>query len=532
MLVVLRNPAAENRLWDLVRPLAADPRLAVVFTVDDGPTDDGSEDSSSDFSGGLPARLTELGAHRLPWAEAIEERFDLALAASDKTELHRVKTPVVLMAHGAGFNRRTKDNANEISGLLRTALVHDGGIVPACVVVAHERDLATLRAIDPRLPARALVAGDPAHHRIVRNLPLRERFRDALAVGERKLVLLCSTWGEHSLFGRNPRLPHDLVYALPVDEFAVAMTMHPNVWARHLELEVRALTRTATDGGLRLIPAHGEWRSALVAADLVISDHGSLTVYGAAAGRPVLFAADGGDEVVPGSMMDRLRRALPHLRTGEPLEPQITAALARGARDVALAASSFAAHDALAAILARAYEIMDLPVSPYPTGNDALPAPDVTLREPAAFRVVLTGAHESGGHATLRLHRVAEPPRNPVEERPEDGHLVVNEYSDDIEALENASAIFSGVPHPTFDQARTRARRLLNAFRGARMAVAETIDGRRAAVLRDGREPTVLGELPISLVCSGLHWWSLTPDRPHRITVESGTISGPMTIND
>ncbi|MFD9961783.1 hypothetical protein [Amycolatopsis sp. NPDC058986] len=512
MLVILRNPAAANRLSDLVRPLTADPRLEVWFTVDHG----------SGFAGGLPARLTAMGALQLSWAEAVEEQFDLALAASDKTDLHLVQAPVMLMPHGAGFHRFAADTAGEISGLRRSALIHDGEVVPATIVVAHEADIATLNDIDRRLPERALVAGDPAYQRIVRNLPLRHRYRQALTADGRELVLLCSTWGPESLFGRNPQLPHDIVTTLPVDRFAVALTMHPNVWERHGELQVRAWTRSATAAGLRLIPAQGEWRSVIVAADLVISDHGSLTAYAAAIGKPTLFAANGGGEVVPGSMMDRLRGGLPQLRTGESLEPQITAALVGGARDSELAASAFAAQDALATMLTRAYEILNLPLPQRTARNDGLPIPEVAVQKPTVLHATITEARESGDHATLRLHRTVAPSS--------DCHLVANDHTDDISALERASAVFSGDLHPSLEHARTRARHLLHTFPGARLTMAETADGAKVAVLRDHREATIVGSLPISVACSGVYWWSRTPDRPQRITIGSGTILASMTI--
>ncbi|MFC7740294.1 hypothetical protein ACFQXA_03960 [Nocardiopsis composta] len=62
---------------------------------------------------------------------------------------------------------------------------------------------------------------------------------------------------------------------------------------------------------MRLIPPEQGWQAALVAADAVIGDHGSVTYYAAALGRPVLLAAFDEGEVLPGSHIDLLGRAAP-----------------------------------------------------------------------------------------------------------------------------------------------------------------------------------------------------------------------------
>lgn len=49
-----------------------------------------------------------------------------------------------------------------------------------------------------------------------------------------------------------------------------------------------------------------------MAADAVVGDHGSVTLYGAALGKPVLLASFGSD-AVPGTAADSLGRAAPRL---------------------------------------------------------------------------------------------------------------------------------------------------------------------------------------------------------------------------
>jgi hypothetical protein len=67
----------------------------------------------------------------------------------------------------------------------------------------------------------------------------------------------------------------------------------------------------------------------LVAADLVVGDHGSTAVYASAAGRPVLWAGDGEDDVAPGSAAALLARSAPRLHADRPITPQLADARAR-----------------------------------------------------------------------------------------------------------------------------------------------------------------------------------------------------------
>ena len=65
-----------------------------------------------------------------------------------------------------------------------------------------------------------------------------------------------------------------------------------------------------------------------MAADLVIGDHGSVTIYAASLGVPVLLAAFPRDEVPPGSPAALLGQIAPRLRPGRPLLPQLEQAAA------------------------------------------------------------------------------------------------------------------------------------------------------------------------------------------------------------
>jgi hypothetical protein len=190
--------------------------------------------------------------------------------------------------------------------------------------LSHPEQAERLRRSCPEALPRARVVGDPCFDRLLRSLDERDRYRRLLgADAGRKLVVVSSTWSEHSLLGRRPELPLRLVRELPADEYAVAVILHPNIWARH---NPRALLAEAEQAGLLIIPPQRGWQAALVAADWVIGDHGSVSVYGAALDQVTLLAATGERELDPASPSYAFGRGAPALDPDRPLEPQLTRA--------------------------------------------------------------------------------------------------------------------------------------------------------------------------------------------------------------
>ncbi|WP_326663430.1 hypothetical protein [Streptomyces canus] len=112
-------------------------------------------------------------------------------------------------------------------------LMHEGRLVPAAIVYAHDRDLEELGRSCPEALAVAHVAGDPCVDRITAGWPGRESYRRALGIEDgQRLVVVTSTWGPTSTFGRLDSLLPQLLSQLPRDLYRVAMLVHPNVFPR------------------------------------------------------------------------------------------------------------------------------------------------------------------------------------------------------------------------------------------------------------------------------------------------------------
>ena len=310
VLVVVHTVTAGTRLGDVVPLLEGDRRIQVVFT----------HAPSSLISGGVREYLSRLGGVVVPWQQATQMQFDLALAASDGL-LEWVHAPVMKLPHGVGYSKYPLrwdgagvETGREAAGPEPVRLVSHGRTIASAIVLPTRTQVERLRRSCPEAAQIAVVAGDPCFDRIVASMPQRAAYRRALEVGDRTLVVLSSTWGPASLLGRNPGLLAELVDQLSSRRYQVAAIIHPGVWGWHGPRQVRAWYEDSVQRGLLIIPPEEGWRAVLAAADVVIGDHGSISCYAAAAGIPVLLASRGEGEVEPGSLIATLGEIAPGLR--------------------------------------------------------------------------------------------------------------------------------------------------------------------------------------------------------------------------
>ena len=319
VLAVVHTVTAGQRLLEAIRLLEGDARVQVFFTA-----------APDVFSNGVAAFLEGLRGLVLPWSQAVQTPFDLALAAGHGS-LHELHAPVIVLPHGAGHNKivpgRRRGRAvaarRSVYGLSRQRLVRDGAVVPEAIVLAHQEELARLGRECPEALPVAEVVGDPCFDRITASLPARALYREALGArpGQR-LVLACSTWGPNSLLGHSLEVLERLVAELPREEFRVATLLHPHVWNGHGEWQVRAWLARLGRSGLTVLSHYADWVGALVAADYIVGDHGSVTLYGAMTGVPVLMATLPDADVDPGSPLAELGSFAPRLHGDRPLREQ------------------------------------------------------------------------------------------------------------------------------------------------------------------------------------------------------------------
>jgi hypothetical protein len=229
-----------------------------------------------------------------------------------------------------------------VYGLDSQRLTRDGRVLAAAVVLSHEGEREVLRRQCPEALEVAVVAGDPCFDRLIASLPWRGRYRQALGVaGNRKLVVVSSTWGRDGLFGNTPDLLPRLMTQLPADGFRVAALLHPAVWTAHGSRQVRAWLRDCREAGLILLDPAEDWRALVVAADYLIGDHGSVTAYGAAIGCPILhMAPDPRSVTTPGSAQELVTASTGRLDLSQSILAQLPMARMVDQRVIAAALTS------------------------------------------------------------------------------------------------------------------------------------------------------------------------------------------------
>jgi len=495
VLLVARTWTSAIRLLDVRDLFRGDFRLRFLFTVDEG----------SRSGAGVTRLLRDAGVDWItPWSEiAGGVGYDLAVCASEQIDLDAITSTTVVLPHGVGFHKNVPDGdgpATRVAGLPPAAALRTGRVR---LLLSHPEQQDQLVAVNPDITGQAVVTGDPTFDRLRASVPLRDDYRRALDAGQRAVIMLSSTWGRASLFGQHRDLAGRLHGELPADEYRVCLALHPNIWARHGRATVRTWLADCLDAGLHLLPPEGGWQATLLAADLLVGDHGSITLLGAALGTPILLAAagdlgdhgDGKGEVVAGTPVADLLRVAPRLDTTGSfgsLRGQVDQTIAGHDRNrfQAITTRVFAhvgeATDRLRDLLYR--ELGLTPPSAAPMLR-RLAEPGSEHHPALAFDVY---AHYAAP-ATVTLTRYPRPvhdPTGPI--RPSHGgqrHLTVDAQCVDLGLLEIASVLTHHSPLP-YASARDWSVEALRHYPGARVAAAATGHGCVAA-LRDGRRVTV-----------------------------------------
>ncbi|MFJ6571127.1 hypothetical protein ACIQNU_27305 [Streptomyces sp. NPDC091292] len=312
VLAVVHTVTYGKRLLDVLSLLEADFRLQVSFTV-----------PPHVFGDGVSRFLARLGSTVVAWEEAVRMTFDLALAAGPGG-MEQVNAPVITLPHGANYLKRITGTTDDgVAGLRRRDLM-PGGRPPAAVVLPHREDLTELWHRCPEVHPVAHVVGDPVHDRIQASLGHRAAYRRALGLADDdRLVVAASTWGPSSSFARFDSLLPRLMGELRSARFRTAVLVHPNVWAKHGAWQVKAWLARCRHRGIGLVPPEADWRSVLIAADWIIGDHGSVTVYGTLTPAPILLSGSPEHEINPASPAAALAVVAPALSATHCLAGQL-----------------------------------------------------------------------------------------------------------------------------------------------------------------------------------------------------------------
>lgn len=371
VLAVVHTLAGATHLLDAVELLESDPRIQVVFTQ-----------APDLFSNGVARFIRDLDAVAIPWHQAINTDFDLALT-TDCGGVPDLHAPVVALQHGVANNKLQAPAAvgeprHLVVGLAAPWLTWYGRLVPSLVVLPHTDLRKVLAQQCPQALTVAAVTGDLCLDRLRASLADRQEYRRALGVDEgRTLVAVTSTWGPDALFGRWRGLLQELLAKLPVEQYKVVATMHPAVWHGHGPRQIKGWLAPQRRNGLRLVDTLS-WRALAAAADVMLGDHGSAAIYSAAAGIPVLRTPRSIETPSTGTAGALLADIAPVLTADQPLTVQLRRAVeAFRARPAGIIQRRITSHPGRAAALLRAqlYRLLQLPEPLQPAHAAPVPAP-------------------------------------------------------------------------------------------------------------------------------------------------------------
>ncbi|MYX12006.1 hypothetical protein GTY67_00995 [Streptomyces sp. SID8374] len=472
--------------------LRGDGRVTVVF----------AHDPTSAFNDGVLDLLHDAGCRVIPWEQMGHAEPDLILTASENIDVPDGHCPVLVLPHGIGFQKQVPDSRApgvRLSGVVPDSLLESGR---AWLAISHPGQEDQLLSSHPKAAGRTLLVGDPCYDELLGSADRAGSYRRALGVPDgHRLVVLSSTWGPTSLFGQYPGLAARVLAALPYDEFRVAAIVHPNVWSAHGSWQIRNLLAPALDAGLMLVPHIHAWRSALVAADVVVGDHGSVTLYGAALGKPVLLGAYG-SEAVPGTAVAALGRVAPRLDPHGDVREQISSALAtqRPEHFTTVAEGAFDQPGrALPRLRTALYDLLGLAEpAPAPPQERFLTEPEETGTRVTSWQVITTGSTGGGPDAVTVRRRPAAVPWDDADEDPATGryrHLACDEREPDRRVVENASVLLCGAPAPSAAAGLGWIGETLDRLPGCRLAATSLAGGGFLVGLRNGRivEASVTG---------------------------------------
>lgn len=471
VLAIARTQTSTTRLLEAAQHFRADFRVNVLFTVD----------ATSPFSAGANEILRRAGVRRIvPWAAVPDLHHHLAISASENIDFTASKATTVVLPHGIGFNKYIPvpdTDSVRLAGLPPAEALSSGRVR---LVLAHPDQEHQLRAVAPEVAGHTVITGDPTFDHLTAGQPWADSYRHTLGTQGRRLILLSSTWRSEAQLGRRPQLPEQLLRTLPADDYQVAMALHPNIWDWYGEQQIHMWLANALDAGLVLINPSQGWQAALLAADQVIGDHGSLTLYAAALGKPVLLGAFG-DEVVAGTPVDQLGRLANHLDDSDDLRKQVDGCFEQHKphRFEELRSGTFAyVGNATRRLRDALYHQLDL--AP-PDDDPVITRPSPPLTEQRIVTSFDTYTEVHGPTVTVRRHPRAARGQLPTSDSHR--HLAVEETEPNLRLPQNASVI---VRRATTANPIEWVRETLIHYPGSRLVAAAVPSGCVVGI-RDGR---------------------------------------------
>ena len=258
----------------------------------------------------------EHGVPYLSFARARWRPWDLMVFA-DHDEMSRfpVCVPKIRIPHGIGGVRLV----GGVPYQWDPAWVnHRGKPFYTRMFEASHRDAEFAVHHNPQLRGGVVPVGHLVADHLLSLTPRRDAVRTSMGYAEKHFVVLFqSTHGAHSLMESigNELVPQCVSLAAETD-FRFILQTHPHHWTGPYAQEHpygQLLLEHEGKPGITVIYHDDDWAPYMIASDMVITDHTSLSLMYALLGKPMLFVDVPGTTLVQGNPGHRLAQILPKL---------------------------------------------------------------------------------------------------------------------------------------------------------------------------------------------------------------------------
>lgn len=271
----------------------------------------------------------KLGVQEVPLRWAYVKPWDLIITADHgHAELAtRTRCPVIYTGHGITGKVLAGEGGDYSYGPRTRG--PDGTPRYTCMLEASESNRRRIVVEHPEYADVIRVVGSLKDDEVLDQLQNRRAFREQLGFrDEDTVVFVIGSWGPQSLFHTIGDGLIDAARAL--SDYRFILCTHPHeyrprpagkrVWGEYL--------RALREEGFSVREPDQSWVPYLVASDVLITDHTSLSIYGVLAGKPMIWSPVPDEVIQEGSALWKLR-AICHIledprRLGEELAHALT----------------------------------------------------------------------------------------------------------------------------------------------------------------------------------------------------------------
>lgn len=269
----------------------------------------------------LPVREIRMG-----WAEC--RPWDLIVTADHGYAGLATRTRCPVLYTGHGMTGKVVAGEGGDYGYGPRCRLEDGSPRYSAMLEASDANRDRIIERDPLLAPAIRVVGSLQDDRLLSQLPRRDEIRSELGyTDEDCVVLVQSSWGPDSLVHTQGEAIFEAARKAKTTQFIASV--HPHEYRPTADGTASWGERLRGFAGdrLRVREPSVSWIPSLVAADLVISDHTSLVIYAALAGKPTLWVPVPPSSIEAGTALARLRDMSPRYRPDGELEEQVSAAI-------------------------------------------------------------------------------------------------------------------------------------------------------------------------------------------------------------